>query len=79
MSAGNEMFGINLTLMRTQSSSDQVQEWWTVTQNTSGKINVTKTDSKVEKGLDIYIFSDQVSPPSLGFLAGYGYVLNYKH
>lgn len=26
-------------------------------------------------GLDVYVFSDQVSPPSLGFLAGYGYVV----
>uniref|UniRef100_A0A8C5GXQ7 Piezo-type mechanosensitive ion channel component n=1 Tax=Gouania willdenowi TaxID=441366 RepID=A0A8C5GXQ7_GOUWI len=27
---------------------------------------------KMEAGLELYVFSDQVSPPSLGFLAGYG-------
>uniref|UniRef100_A0A3B4DIP1 Piezo-type mechanosensitive ion channel component n=1 Tax=Pygocentrus nattereri TaxID=42514 RepID=A0A3B4DIP1_PYGNA len=28
--------------------------------------------SNPPKGMELYIFSDQVSPPSLGFLAGYG-------
>lgn len=28
---------------------------------------------KREAGLQLLVFSDKVSPPSLGFLAGYGY------
>uniref|UniRef100_A0A3Q3DV69 Piezo non-specific cation channel R-Ras-binding domain-containing protein n=1 Tax=Hippocampus comes TaxID=109280 RepID=A0A3Q3DV69_HIPCM len=30
-------------------------------------------DTAREAGLQIFVFSDKVSPPSLGFLAGYGY------
>lgn len=29
---------------------------------------------KREAGLQLFVFSDKVSPPSLGFLAGYGYM-----
>lgn len=48
-----------------------VQEWWIVNQTKPGKIK-GKTKDQVKAGLDLYILSDQVSPPSLGFLAGYG-------
>ncbi|XP_040910915.1 piezo-type mechanosensitive ion channel component 2 isoform X2 [Toxotes jaculatrix] len=62
---------LNITLMRTQNGSDQeqIQEWWIVNQIKTGLISLGNNS---EAGLDIYIFSDQVSPPSLGFLAGYG-------
>ncbi|KAG7455474.1 hypothetical protein MATL_G00257140 [Megalops atlanticus] len=60
----------NLTLsLRRDNSTGQVQEWWIVNQTSAGRI--TKKDHKRE-GLELYVFSDQVSPPSLGFLAGYG-------
>lgn len=50
----------------------QSQEWWIVHQAESGPLDDA---NEIFKGLDVYVFSDQVSPPSLGFLAGYGYVL----
>lgn len=50
----------------------QSQEWWIVHQAESGPLEKT---NEIFKGLDVYVFSDQVSPPSLGFLAGYGYVV----
>uniref|UniRef100_A0A8C5GVZ2 Piezo-type mechanosensitive ion channel component n=1 Tax=Gouania willdenowi TaxID=441366 RepID=A0A8C5GVZ2_GOUWI len=52
-------------------SLDQIQEWWIVTQTVPGAINMSQK-YKMEAGLELYVFSDQVSPPSLGFLAGYG-------
>ncbi|MED6293425.1 hypothetical protein CHARACLAT_010484 [Characodon lateralis] len=66
----DHMFDISLTLMRAQNLSDQIQEWWIVNQLTAGPLDTI--DPKREAGLRIYVFSDQVSPPSLGFLAGYG-------
>ncbi len=69
------MLNITLTLKRGQSAADQFQEWWIVNQTDAGPIN--KRGNKSESGLDLYVFSDQVSPPSLGFLAGYGYVCMY--
>ncbi|XP_054602750.1 piezo-type mechanosensitive ion channel component 2 isoform X5 [Nothobranchius furzeri] len=72
---GENMIDINLHLERATNVSDQVQEWWTVNQTVPGLMDhmvkpTNRTDAEV--GLQIYIFSDQVSPPSLGFLAGYG-------
>ncbi|XP_030629584.1 piezo-type mechanosensitive ion channel component 2 [Chanos chanos] len=50
----------NLTLcLENKKTNGSVQEWWMVKEN--------KTS-----GLEFYVFSDRVSPPSLGFLAGYG-------
>uniref|UniRef100_A0A8C4UAY4 Piezo type mechanosensitive ion channel component 2 n=1 Tax=Falco tinnunculus TaxID=100819 RepID=A0A8C4UAY4_FALTI len=42
-----------------------VREWWVL--NQLGKRYKTS-----EESLELFIFSDKVSPPSLGFLAGYG-------
>uniref|UniRef100_UPI00398EE7E2 piezo-type mechanosensitive ion channel component 2-like n=1 Tax=Pristiophorus japonicus TaxID=55135 RepID=UPI00398EE7E2 len=42
------------------------QEWWTVDQSTKFHRN----DGK--ESLELIVFSDKISPPSLGFLAGYG-------
>uniref|UniRef100_A0A8C3TW88 Piezo type mechanosensitive ion channel component 2 n=1 Tax=Catharus ustulatus TaxID=91951 RepID=A0A8C3TW88_CATUS len=41
------------------------EEWWVLDQ--LGKRHKTSNES-----LELFIFSDKVSPPSLGFLAGYG-------
>lgn len=68
------MFNITVTLKRAQNISDQIQEWWIVNQTELGPIEKRNPKYKYEAGLEVYIFSDQVSPPSLGFLAGYGYV-----
>ncbi|XP_070774836.1 piezo-type mechanosensitive ion channel component 2 [Enoplosus armatus] len=67
-----KMLNITLTLERSENVSDQIQEWWTVNQMEPGPIEKRSAEYKVEAGLELYIFSDQVSPPSLGFLAGYG-------
>ncbi|XP_039998805.1 piezo-type mechanosensitive ion channel component 2 isoform X2 [Xiphias gladius] len=68
-----KMMDINVTLMRAQNVSNQTQEWWIVNQTKFGPIEKRSQKHKHEAGgLEIYVFSDQVSPPSLGFLAGYG-------
>lgn len=54
---------ITVTLMR-NGTGDFAQEWWVLNQ-------VKKFTSK-NIGLELFVFSDKVSPPSLGFLAGYG-------
>ncbi|XP_067308925.1 piezo-type mechanosensitive ion channel component 2 isoform X2 [Pseudorasbora parva] len=62
-----------LSLRKTgKNSSGGVQEWWIVNQTERGPLTADPFKDKNESGLEIYIFSDQVSPPSLGFLAGYG-------
>lgn len=66
------MFDLEVSLERNEGNTSQTQEWWLVNQREFGPI---KKDEKFEKGLEVYVFSDQVSPPSLGFLAGYGYVV----
>lgn len=63
---GETMLNISLSLSR----NSQDQEWWQVEQLNSGRIKIGNNTN--ENSLHIYIFSDQVSPPSLGFLAGYG-------
>uniref|UniRef100_A0A3Q3LMQ3 Piezo type mechanosensitive ion channel component 2 n=1 Tax=Mastacembelus armatus TaxID=205130 RepID=A0A3Q3LMQ3_9TELE len=68
----NKMFDIYVTLKRAQNVSDQIQEWWIVNQTQPGPVEKRSSKYKHEAGLELYVFSDQVSPPSLGFLAGYG-------
>ncbi|KAJ8337164.1 hypothetical protein SKAU_G00383840 [Synaphobranchus kaupii] len=52
---------------------DQTQLWWVVNQSRPGKLNISKSVQASQKDkLELYVFSDKVSPPSLGFLAGYG-------
>ncbi|KAI2649318.1 Piezo-type mechanosensitive ion channel component 2 [Labeo rohita] len=66
---------IQLDLERTHNGSEDIQEWWIVDQPSAGKIQMrseSKLEKKREAGLQLYVFSDKVSPPSLGFLAGYG-------
>uniref|UniRef100_A0A3P8WGM9 Piezo type mechanosensitive ion channel component 2 n=1 Tax=Cynoglossus semilaevis TaxID=244447 RepID=A0A3P8WGM9_CYNSE len=71
-SVDEKMMDINLTLMRAQNISEHIQEWWIVNQTELGPIEKRSPKYKYEAGLEVYVFSDQVSPPSLGFLAGYG-------
>lgn len=66
-----ELF-ITLALERFHNDSAEVQEWWIVNQTSPGKIKVRSPKNLYNAGLELYVFSDQVSPPSLGFLAGYG-------
>ncbi|KAL1249075.1 hypothetical protein QQF64_022393 [Cirrhinus molitorella] len=66
---------IQLDLERSHNGSEDIQEWWIVDQPSAGKIQMrseSKLEKKREAGLQLYVFSDKVSPPSLGFLAGYG-------
>ncbi|NXL71285.1 PIEZ2 protein, partial [Leptocoma aspasia] len=52
----------NITVSLVKNTSE---EWWVL--NQLGKRQKTPHES-----LELFIFSDKVSPPSLGFLAGYG-------
>uniref|UniRef100_A0A8C3XYR5 Piezo type mechanosensitive ion channel component 2 n=1 Tax=Catharus ustulatus TaxID=91951 RepID=A0A8C3XYR5_CATUS len=52
-------------LLRGMSPDHGKHEWWVLDQ--LGKRHKTSNES-----LELFIFSDKVSPPSLGFLAGYG-------
>ncbi|XP_036410203.1 piezo-type mechanosensitive ion channel component 2-like [Megalops cyprinoides] len=63
---------ITLALERTHNGTGEIQEWWIVDQPFPGKIDVANPKKKQEAGLELCVFSDKVSPPSLGFLAGYG-------
>uniref|UniRef100_A0A667ZVD4 Piezo type mechanosensitive ion channel component 2 n=1 Tax=Myripristis murdjan TaxID=586833 RepID=A0A667ZVD4_9TELE len=69
-SEANDVF-MDLTVSLERRDNDsQIQEWWIVNQTELGLIK--KKNPKYDKCLHIYVFSDKVSPPSLGFLAGYG-------
>ncbi|XP_051552940.1 piezo-type mechanosensitive ion channel component 2-like [Myxocyprinus asiaticus] len=65
---------ITLSLKKSkENSSNGIQEWWIVNQTEPGPLEKLKPSKKQnDSHLEIYVFSDQVSPPSLGFLAGYG-------
>uniref|UniRef100_A0A8C8R5P6 Piezo type mechanosensitive ion channel component 2 n=1 Tax=Pelusios castaneus TaxID=367368 RepID=A0A8C8R5P6_9SAUR len=58
-----KMENITVSLIKNQSK-DGVREWWVLSQ--LGK------RYRQEESLELIVFSDKVSPPSLGFLAGYG-------
>uniref|UniRef100_A0A8C9N3G8 Piezo type mechanosensitive ion channel component 2 n=1 Tax=Serinus canaria TaxID=9135 RepID=A0A8C9N3G8_SERCA len=59
---GNQSMWENITVSLVKNASE---EWWVL--NQLGKRQKTPQES-----LELFIFSDKVSPPSLGFLAGYG-------
>ncbi|XP_077481058.1 piezo-type mechanosensitive ion channel component 2-like [Stigmatopora argus] len=72
---------ISLSLERTANESQEVREWWIVDQPAPGLVRLgggsaaaaaAVSDGGREAGLQLFVFSDKVSPPSLGFLAGYG-------
>ncbi|XP_033368101.1 piezo-type mechanosensitive ion channel component 2 isoform X4 [Parus major] len=52
---------ITVSLVKTNTS----EEWWVLNQ-------LGKRHKMSQESLELFIFSDKVSPPSLGFLAGYG-------
>ncbi|KAM6948367.1 piezo-type mechanosensitive ion channel component 2 [Aplochiton taeniatus] len=72
------LLDLKLKLNRTTKTSlafgdtGDVQEWWIVSQTEIGNIKKRPPANLYDVGLELYVFSDQVSPPSLGFLAGYG-------
>ncbi|KAK5623093.1 hypothetical protein CRENBAI_019982 [Crenichthys baileyi] len=52
-----------------------MQEWWIVDQPADGVVPLrggASLNDRRDAGLQLFVFSDKVSPPSLGFLAGYG-------
>ncbi|XP_018079667.1 piezo-type mechanosensitive ion channel component 2 isoform X2 [Xenopus laevis] len=63
-----EFVNISVSL-RKENSSEGVREWWVVNQNHK---KFRQKDRIMDYGLELWVFSDKVSPPSLGFLAGYG-------
>ncbi|XP_041824079.1 piezo-type mechanosensitive ion channel component 2-like [Melanotaenia boesemani] len=71
----NHYKDILLALERSSNQSREIQEWWIVDQPADSLVPVegraSLTDRR-EAGLQLFVFSDKVSPPSLGFLAGYG-------
>ncbi|KAJ1200325.1 hypothetical protein NDU88_004149, partial [Pleurodeles waltl] len=57
---------VNLTVsLRKEITPEGIREWWVVNQP-------VRTFNKNKNSLELIVFSDKVSPPSLGFLAGYG-------
>lgn len=63
LSIEGRMENITVSLVKNESK-DGVREWWVL--NQLGK------RYRQEESLELFVFSDKVSPPSLGFLAGYG-------
>ncbi|NXH96703.1 PIEZ2 protein, partial [Pachycephala philippinensis] len=56
----------NITVSLVKNGSEEgAREWWVLNQ-------LGKREKTSQEGLELFIFSDKVSPPSLGFLAGYG-------
>ncbi|NXS90352.1 PIEZ2 protein, partial [Erpornis zantholeuca] len=56
----------NITVSLVKNGSEEgAREWWVLNQ-------LGKRQTKPQESLELFIFSDKVSPPSLGFLAGYG-------
>ncbi|XP_051943825.1 piezo-type mechanosensitive ion channel component 2 [Hippocampus zosterae] len=65
----DKMLNISVSLRQVGTKKGQVKEWWIVNQTERGPIEKSQNHDDC---LELYVFSDQVSPPSLGFLAGYG-------
>ncbi|NXO08246.1 PIEZ2 protein, partial [Oriolus oriolus] len=56
----------NITVSLVKNGSEEgAREWWVLNQ-------LGKRQKMPQESLELFIFSDKVSPPSLGFLAGYG-------
>ncbi|NXC60793.1 PIEZ2 protein, partial [Aleadryas rufinucha] len=56
----------NITVSLVKNGSEEgAREWWVLNQ-------LRKRQNTPQESLELFIFSDKVSPPSLGFLAGYG-------
>ncbi|KAK9527367.1 hypothetical protein VZT92_013937 [Zoarces viviparus] len=66
---------ILLALERSTNQSREIQDWWIVDQPAASLVSIgggSSLSDRREAGLQLFVFSDKVSPPSLGFLAGYG-------
>ncbi|XP_068604378.1 piezo-type mechanosensitive ion channel component 2-like [Brachionichthys hirsutus] len=66
---------ILLALERSTNQGREIQEWWIVDQPAASLValkGLAPMSHRREAGLQLFVFSDKVSPPSLGFLAGYG-------
>ncbi|XP_063768773.1 piezo-type mechanosensitive ion channel component 2-like isoform X2 [Eleginops maclovinus] len=66
---------ILLALERSTNQSREIQDWWIVDQPAASLVPIggrALLSDRREAGLQLFVFSDKVSPPSLGFLAGYG-------
>ncbi|KAK5877668.1 hypothetical protein CesoFtcFv8_025151 [Champsocephalus esox] len=66
---------ILLALERSTNQSQEIQDWWIVDQPAASLVPIgggASLSDRREAGLQLFVFSDKVSPPSLGFLAGYG-------
>ncbi|NXM92605.1 PIEZ2 protein, partial [Oenanthe oenanthe] len=59
---GKQSMWENITVSLVKNTSE---EWWVLDQ-------LGKRQKVSHESLELFIFSDKVSPPSLGFLAGYG-------
>uniref|UniRef100_A0A4W3JHF6 Piezo type mechanosensitive ion channel component 2 n=1 Tax=Callorhinchus milii TaxID=7868 RepID=A0A4W3JHF6_CALMI len=57
---------LSVQLVQDKNTTESVREWWNVNQ-----LNKVVIDN-VSTSIELFVFSDRVSPPSLGFLAGYG-------
>ncbi|NXA61432.1 PIEZ2 protein, partial [Mohoua ochrocephala] len=57
-------YGKQISLVK-NGSEEGAREWWVLNQ-------LEKRQKTPQESLELFIFSDKVSPPSLGFLAGYG-------
>lgn len=71
----NQYKDILLALKRSANPGREIQEWWIVDQPSVSSVPLQGEASPTvqrEAGLQLFVFSDKVSPPSLGFLAGYG-------
>uniref|UniRef100_H3B3G1 Piezo type mechanosensitive ion channel component 2 n=1 Tax=Latimeria chalumnae TaxID=7897 RepID=H3B3G1_LATCH len=60
----SDFLNLSVALKQEKGNTSIKQEWWTVNQT------VKKYTNNIS--LELFVFSDKVSPPSLGFLAGYG-------
>ncbi|XP_053247692.1 piezo-type mechanosensitive ion channel component 2-like [Podarcis raffonei] len=60
---------IELQQLPAQESLSHVPEWWVVKEQRPGCLG-----NGCSKNMELFIFNDKVSPPSLGFLAAHGIV-----
>uniref|UniRef100_A0A670I260 Piezo non-specific cation channel R-Ras-binding domain-containing protein n=1 Tax=Podarcis muralis TaxID=64176 RepID=A0A670I260_PODMU len=60
---------IELQQLPAQESLNHIPEWWVVKEQRPGCLG-----NGCSKNMELFIFNDKVSPPSLGFLAAHGIV-----
>ncbi|XP_019403737.1 PREDICTED: piezo-type mechanosensitive ion channel component 2-like isoform X2 [Crocodylus porosus] len=60
---------IKLHQLPSNSSSSKATEWWIIQEQSPTCLN-----NVCSKNMELIVFNDKVSPPSLGFLEGYGVI-----